>query len=262
MPALGAEFLQEACDRENLPWRVSVIAETGSTSDDLRAAALRGEPAGAVLFAESQTAGRGRRDNRWVTPPGRDLMFSLLLQPEAPPALWPRATTLAALAVCQAIESVLPLRPRIKWPNDIHFGTRKVSGLLAETLSSPGGTMLVLGIGVNVNSSVFPPELAASATSLSLELGVKADLDRHELALALLTTLHQQMQRMDAGFSEALQEVRPRSLLLGRQIRAWQRGREVIGRALDLDGEGRLKLELPDGSLSLLDSAENVRQVF
>ncbi|HCN28334.1 MAG TPA: biotin--[acetyl-CoA-carboxylase] ligase [Verrucomicrobiales bacterium] len=264
MPALDAAVLQDACERDSLPWRVSVTAETGSTSDDLRAVALRGEPPGAVLFAESQTAGRGRRENRWITPPGRDLMLSLLLRPAAPPVLWPRVTTLAALAVCQAIERVLPLRPVIKWPNDIFLGRRKVSGLLAETLNGPEGLMLVLGIGLNVNTRVFPPGIASEATSLALELGdeVRMDLDRHELALALLSALHSHLGRLDSGFSVALREARSRSLLLGRQIRAWQHGREVVGRALDLDEEGRLKLELPDGSLSLLDSAENVRQVY
>lgn len=264
MSGLNAPLLQEACAGLGLPWRVSVCEQTGSTSDDMRAAAARGESPGLVLFAESQTAGRGRRENRWVTPPGRDLMFSLLLRPAAPVLFWPRVTTLAALAVCLAVEEVVALRPSIKWPNDIYVNGKKISGLLAETLSGPDGLMLVLGIGLNVNTRAFPPELVPIATSLVLEHGGAAhiELDRHELALALLSSLHEQLGHMEEGFRVAVQAVRERSLLLGRQIRAHQHGTEVFGRVLDLDEEGRLKLELADGSTRLLDSAENIRQVF
>lgn len=261
---LDAALLQAGCDEAGLPWRVRVVAETGSTSDDLRAAALAGEAPGAVLFAETQTAGRGRRDNRWLASPGRDLMVSMLLRPEVPPVLWPRLTTLAALAVGRAVEAVLPLQPRIKWPNDLHLGGRKVAGLLAETVSTSEGWILVLGIGLNVNSREFPTGLSGIATSLVRELPATwtLALDRHEIALALLSELHHQLPRLDDGFAEALHEVRARSLLLGRQIRALHQGVEVFGRAVDLDEEGRLRLERADGGTLLLDSAENVRQVF
>jgi BirA family biotin operon repressor/biotin-[acetyl-CoA-carboxylase] ligase len=261
---LDEALLQAGCHETGLAWRVRVVGETGSTSDDLRAAALAGEVPGAVLFAEAQTAGRGRRDNRWVAPPGRDLMVSLLLRPAAPLQLWPRLTTLAALAVCRAVETVLPLQPRIKWPNDVHLGGRKLAGLLAETLQAADGWTLVLGIGLNVNSRAFPAELEGVATSLLRELpatGSRA-LDRHELALALLAELQAQLARLDDGFAEALHEVRARSLLLGRQIRAMHQSVEVFGRAVDLDEEGRLRLQRADGGTLLLDSAENVRQVF
>jgi BirA family biotin operon repressor/biotin-[acetyl-CoA-carboxylase] ligase len=261
---LDEALLQAGCAEAGLPWRVQVVRETGSTSDDLRAAALAGAAPGAVLFAETQTAGRGRRDNRWLAPPGHDLMLSLLLRPEAPPVRWPRLTTLAALAVCRAVEAVLPLQPRIKWPNDLYLGDRKLAGLLAETVSAPAGMTLVLGIGLNVNSREFPPALDGLATSLVRELPATwtLALDRHELALALLTELHRQLPRLDDGYADALHEVRARSLLLGRQIRARHQGVEVFGRAVDLDEEGRLRLERADGGTLLLDSAENVRQVF
>lgn len=81
MNRLDASALNAACEAEALPWRVQVVDEIGSTSDSVREAALAGESTGLVLFAESQTAGRGRRDNRWITPGGKDLMFSMLLRP-------------------------------------------------------------------------------------------------------------------------------------------------------------------------------------
>ncbi len=263
MSRLDASALNAACQAEALPWRVQVADEIGSTSDAVREAAMAGEPAGLVLFTESQTAGRGRRDNRWVTPKGKDLMLSLLLRPDAPTALWPRLTTLAALAICRAIEDELPLKPMIKWPNDVYLHDRKVSGLLAEAVTPPQGMAIVLGIGLNVNTGDFPPELANSATSLltALQRPIIRELDRQQLALVLLRQLHHQFQRLDHGFHESVAEVRDRSWLIGRQIRATVEGRELFGHAMDLNSEGHLILSLPDGTLTTLSSAEGVRQV-
>lgn len=264
--ALNAEALNAACGELGLPWRVEVAAEVSSTNDSLRQAAQAGEQPGRVLFAEAQTRGRGRRENAWVTPKGQDLMFSVLLQPPVPVALWPRVTTLAALAICRAIEQELPLAPRIKWPNDVFLGERKVAGLLAEAVAVTGAdTMaLVLGIGLNVNTCHFPPDLAETATSLLRELSMTslAALDRQGLAVRVLGELHAQLQSVEEGFNEVIAEVRSRSRLLGRQIRATVEGREIFGKALDLNGEGHLMLSLPDGSVVVLASADGVRQVL
>lgn len=256
--------MSQECAVRDLPWQVRVAEEVPSTSDELRAEALRGGEGRQVLFAESQTAGRGRRDNRWVTPRGLDLMFSLLLRPEEPIVFWPRLTTLAALAICRAIEEELPLKPQIKWPNDIYIHNRKVSGLLAEVVSTPQGMALILGIGLNVNSREFPPELAETATSLLLSLpqGILVrELDREALAVRLLEQLAWQFQRVSQDYSEAVAEVRERSWLLGKQIRATVDGQELYGRALDINEEGHLILALNDGSLRTLTSADGVRQV-
>jgi len=263
MIPLDADALNAACRESGLPWRVLVADELPSTSDALREAAARGEAAGLVVFAEAQTAGRGRRDNRWVTPKGMDLMFSLLLRPPAPLMLWPRLTTLAALAVCRAVEDELPLAPQIKWPNDIYLRERKAGGLLAETVTTPQGMALVLGIGLNVNVREFPLELAAGATSLQAELRsvVVPELDRVRLAWLLLRELAVQFGRLEMDYSAAVAEVRARSWLLGKQIRATVEGRELYGRAMDLDAEGHLMLALPDGTITTLTSAEGVRQV-
>jgi BirA family biotin operon repressor/biotin-[acetyl-CoA-carboxylase] ligase len=259
MSALDPSLLNDPA----LPWRVRVVDEIGSTSDAVREAAMAGETSGLVLFAESQTAGRGRRQNRWLAPRGKDLMFSLLLQPEAPTPLWPRLTTLAALALCRAVEDELPLRPLIKWPNDLYVNDRKVSGLLADVVSTRSGLMLVLGIGLNVNTRQFPPELEGAAASLlgSMPFAQTPELDRNSLAAAVLQQLHAQFQRIEDGFHEAVAETRERSWLLGRQIRATVDGCELYGRAVDLDSEGRLLLALPDGDVTTLGSAESVRRV-
>ncbi|MCW0219555.1 MAG: biotin--[acetyl-CoA-carboxylase] ligase [Prosthecobacter sp.] len=261
---LDEAWLREECAALELPWQVRVVDEIASTSDALRTAAQQGEEHGIVLFAESQTAGRGRRDNRWVTPPGLDLMFSLLLRPTEPISFWPRLTTLAALSICLAIEEELPLKPQIKWPNDIYLNSRKVSGLLAEVVATPKGMALILGIGLNVNSREFPPELADTATSLiqALPSGVTIRaLDRQQIALRVLKDLAQQIQHLESGFTDAIAAVRQRSWLIGKQIRATVDGQEIYGRAVDINQEGHLILSLADGSLRTLNSADGVRQV-
>lgn len=259
MHTLDAHLLHDS----DLPWQVRVEDEVTSTSDLVKEAALAGAQPGLVLFAESQTAGRGRRQNRWLAPRGQDLMLSFLLAPEALPSLWPRVTTLAALAICRAIEDELPLQPRIKWPNDIYLQDRKIAGLLAEVVTTTQGLRLILGIGLNVNTCDFPPELAHTATSLRAALSSQTtrDLDRHPIARALLRQMDHQLSRLSDDFPNVIAEVRERSWQRGRQIRAVVNGREVYGRAMDLTAEGHLLLALPDGSSLALTSAESVRQV-
>jgi BirA family biotin operon repressor/biotin-[acetyl-CoA-carboxylase] ligase len=261
-PPLNAEALNDFCRSRALPWRVETREEVTSTSDLLRRAAQDGEAPALVLFAESQTRGRGRRENVWLTPKGKDLMFSLLLAPEVPSHQWPRVTTLAALAICRAVEAELPLNPQVKWPNDIYLGDRKVGGLLAEAVMNDQGLVLVVGIGLNVNNCDFPQELDGVATSLLRELpSAVAPLDRQSLAEVLLAELHAQFQRIDGDYPYVVAEVRQRSWLLGRQIRAVVHGHEIYGRAIDLDCEGHLVVALPDGTTTHLTSADGVRKV-
>jgi len=250
----------DALNDDALPWRVRIFDELGSTSDWLKQNAAS-EPVGTVVFTESQTAGRGRRENRWIAPRGKDLMFSMLLKPSAALERWPRLTTLAALAICKAIEAELPLQPRIKWPNDIYLGDLKTSGLLAETVSTCEGLALVLGIGLNVNTLDFPSELSATSLLQKLASPVLREIDRNTLAKRLLECLHAEFQRLDDDFSAAIAEVRERSWLLHRQIRAQALHGEVFGRVLDLDEEGHLLLQLADGTLQTLASADHVRAV-
>lgn len=261
MSPLNSHLITELLENKNC-WSIECHDEVTSTSDLARAAGIAGVPSGLAVFAESQSNGRGQRNNRWITPKGLDLMFSVLLRPDLPMVCWPRLTTLAALAVCKAIEAVVPLHPKIKWPNDIYVSGRKVSGLLAETFVSAGSSFLVLGVGLNVNTTSFPPEIRDTATSLLRELPAYVQsLDREMLAAALLNELARAMELWGEGFTEAVAQVRTRSLLLGRQVRATLEGREVTGKVLDLNHEGHLVLQLLDGSSQTLSSAAEVRLV-
>jgi BirA family transcriptional regulator, biotin operon repressor / biotin---[acetyl-CoA-carboxylase] ligase len=186
----------------------------------------------------------------------------VLLRPSVAPERWPRLTTLAAAAICKAVMTCVPLRPTIKWPNDLHIGTRKVCGLLAETYTSSTGPFLVLGIGLNVNTLNFSIDLHHIATSLLQQMPANIHwIERESLAAAVLKELTLAMACWDEDYNEVLGYVRERSLLLGKSIRAVVNGAPVFGRAVDLNGEGHLILELPDGSSQTLTSAAEVRLV-
>ena len=126
-----------------------------------------------LVLADYQTAGRGRLGRSFVSPPGTGLYMSLLLRPENAAEI-SKMTVLAAVAVCRALEEITPLRPKIKWVNDVYIGAKKACGILCEAgLDFESGQMqyVVAGIGVNVGRMDFPPELNEIATSISNECG-------------------------------------------------------------------------------------------
>jgi BirA family biotin operon repressor/biotin-[acetyl-CoA-carboxylase] ligase len=183
------------------PWTaVEVVAETGSTNADLAARARAGAEEGLVLVAEHQTAGRGRLDRGWESPPGASLTFSVLVAPrEVPAERWGWLPLLAGLAVAEAVQEQTGVACRLKWPNDVLAGPPdpedpgrgKVAGILAERVEAPDGPAVVLGVGLNV--SMTAEELPVP-TATSLALAGAADLDRPRLLRELLARLGSRQQ--------------------------------------------------------------------
>jgi BirA family biotin operon repressor/biotin-[acetyl-CoA-carboxylase] ligase len=238
---------------------VQVHEEIASTSDLAREMGMSGYAHGVVIFAESQTSGRGRRENRWAAPAGQDILCSILLRPSVRMEHWARLTTMAALGICRAIETTTPLQPEIKWPNDVFVQDRKCAGILAETFTSDAGPYMVLGIGLNVNTDAYPSELRDIATSMRLAMGGGGMLDRNLIAIALMKQIDRMLPVWEQGYGSVIDEVRRRSRLLGRVVKARVDGREVEGMATDLTEEGHLMLTLANGSALTLTSAEQVR---
>lgn len=154
--------------------RVSVFRQTESTNDIALRAAEGGESEGFVVFAESQTKGRGQFGRRWSSAEGMGLWFSVLLRPRWEPAQLAQITPVVAVAVARALAAATALPLRIKPPNDIFRGDAKIAGILSEARTGTG-LFVVVGIGINVNHgrADFPLELQASATSIALETGRK-----------------------------------------------------------------------------------------
>ncbi len=227
--------------------------ETVPSTNDIAAALLseKGEAAhGAVVFADRQTAGRGRLGRTWHTPSGAALALSLALwPPETDPddlALLPLA---CALAVSEALERSAGLVCRLKWPNDVLCGGRKISGSMAEARwqgSRPAG--LVLGIGLNLNqaSADWPPDIAETATSVLLETGRAAQPEATAAALleALQTTIEQALESPGRVVQLAghLWDHEP-----GDELEVLDGRRAVRGRFLCVDDAGSLVLDTPEG---------------
>jgi BirA family transcriptional regulator, biotin operon repressor / biotin---[acetyl-CoA-carboxylase] ligase len=173
--------------------RLHYAPEVGSTNDLAAAAAERDAPEGTTFVAGAQTAGRGRLGRSWFSPPGAGLYFSTIIR-RASVAPW--VTLAAGVAVADGIRAATGLPLQIKWPNDIVSvgGTgfkarRKIAGLLAEASSGPAGIQhIVLGIGINLSPSSFPPELAGRAGSIEGELG--RPVEAGPILAAVLSALH------------------------------------------------------------------------
>lgn len=183
--------MSEPLDRDRLaspdgPWRVLVFRETASTNDVVRRAAEGGEREGFVAFAEAQTHGRGQFGRVWDSRPGLGLWFSILLRPQWNAADFPQMTPLIAVAVARALRKAAGLKVRIKPPNDIYVGAKKLAGILSEARAGRDA-FVVVGIGVNVLHAVadFPLELQGSATSVALQQ-VHGSPDREVLGAAIL----------------------------------------------------------------------------
>jgi len=143
----------------------------GSTNDVANRLALSGAPEGTTVVADAQTAGRGRMGRTWYSPSGAGLYVSVVLRPgpTPSPALW---TLVAGVGLAEALRRVSGLDVRIKWPNDLVLGRKKICGILAEGSASRGATRhVVVGFGINLRPVAYPADLSGRATSLEGELG-------------------------------------------------------------------------------------------
>lgn len=156
--------------------RIESHDQIDSTNIRAKRLAEEGEPEGTLVVADRQTAGRGRRGRGWLADSGVGIWMSLILRPKLEPTRLSGITLIAALAVNRAIRDVSGAETRIKWPNDIVLGGKKLCGILTEVSSEMNYThYAVTGIGINVNTAQFPAEMQEIATSLYLETGCRTD---------------------------------------------------------------------------------------
>lgn len=232
----------------SLAFRIEQVEETDSTNEACRLRALAGEPAGLVIRADRQSAGRGRRGRSWSSPSG-NLYASLLLRPQRPISEAAALGFVAVIAVGDAVESLLPpsAEVRHKWPNDLLVNGRKVSGVLLETQAGPDGRpdFLVLGIGVNLAD--HPAGTSYPATDLRAEgAGLIAPQALLERLLAAFSPLYDVWEA--EGFGALLPAWRRRAAGLGERIEVRLEREAVSGIFRDLAPDGTLLLALADGS--------------
>ncbi len=231
------------------PWRdLKLVAETGSTNADLAELARSGGPAGTVLVADYQSGGRGRLDRTWTAPPRTCLMVSVLVRPTRELAAWSWLPLLTGLAAAGAVQAVTGLAARVKWPNDVLIGDRKLAGILTEIVDA-AGTEPACVIGMGLNTGMAADQLPVpTATSLLVE---GADVSRMTVLAAFLDRLGGLLGRWaDPAADAALrEEYLAVSATVGRPVRVeYGDGRELAGLAIDVDAAGRLLVRGEDGT--------------
>jgi BirA family biotin operon repressor/biotin-[acetyl-CoA-carboxylase] ligase len=230
---------------------IRVFKETTSTNDVVEKLAHDGVKEGVVVFAESQTKGRGRLGRKWISPANKGLWFSVLLRPQLRPAEATQLTVAAATALARAIQSQTHIAPDIKWPNDLLLGGRKIAGILTEMSAEVDRVShVIVGVGVDVNqtASDFPPEVRKLATSLKLECG--RSIQRAELAAAILQELDRDYQRVCHGEFPALaDEWESRCTTIGQYVSVMTGQRLIHGRAESLDDDGALLVRTDHGRI-------------
>ncbi len=201
--------------------RVHYLATVDSTNAILRSLAAEGEPEGAVVVADEQTAGRGRAGRSWFSPPGLGLWLSVLLMPRRPVRDVAPLSIVTAISVATALRRDYGVDARVKWPNDLVAGARKLGGILLESLQGAAGAVerVVVGIGLNVNleSSDLPADLTETATSLRILLG--RTVPRLDVLRSVLDGLDEDWRLFEAGgFASFRERWLGLSTVLGRHI--------------------------------------------
>jgi BirA family biotin operon repressor/biotin-[acetyl-CoA-carboxylase] ligase len=224
----------------------------GSTNAEALAWAAAGAPEGALVIADHQTEGRGRRGRRWLSRPGSALQFSVVLRPRLPAGSLGRLTTALGVACAAGLERAAAIPVRLKWPNDVTVGGRKVAGILVEArLVAGGADAVVAGIGINVHwdERELPSELRGTATSVSIEMRRRAGrggIARAELLAAVLEELASRYERLGepGAFAAVVEEAARRSEVLGKQVIVrLDDGRTLEGLATRLQPSGGLEVD-------------------
>jgi len=240
---------------------IILYKETSSTNDDvLQIGAQKDSQEGLVVIADRQTGGKGRHGRRWISPPGVNLYFTVLLRPSLSPEEATVLPFMASVAVVEGIRECTGLNASIKWPNDIMIGNKKTGGILMEMRTSKGIVeTIALGIGINVNmsSDMFEHEIKDIATSLMEESGKRINRSR------LLKTI---LERLDNWYNMPLKELRDLVIERWRHLDSTTGNRVVVtfigskkrlkGMATGIDKMGRLTLRLDSGRVEKVSAGD------
>jgi BirA family biotin operon repressor/biotin-[acetyl-CoA-carboxylase] ligase len=248
---LSAEGIGAALETAWVGRRVIYYPAVGSTNDEAKQLAETGVPEGTLVVADYQAAGRGRLGRQWWSPPGSNLLLSLILRPTfLAPHRAQRLTMVCSLAVCDAVQQVTGLAAAVKWPNDVLVNGQKVCGLLAELgITASRLEYVVVGMGLNVNADFSGddvPPLMAPATSLKAELG--QEVPRLMLLATLLAQVETRYERLRAGALPHT-EWQSRLLPLGREVQVTTPEGTVTGLATGVDADGALLVQQADGEI-------------
>lgn len=237
---------------------------TDSTNLQVKRLMEEGAPEGVLVVGGEQKQGRGRRGRSWQSPPGTNIYMTLGLRPEFQPDLAPMVTLIDALAVAEAVEQTCGLQTRIKWPNDVVIGGKKICGILTEMSAETGYIhYVVIGTGINVNIKEFPEEIRETATSLYLEKGetvLRAPIVAKTMEY-FESYYEKFIQTMD--LSLLMEDYNKRLVNKDAAVKVLDPQNEFEGTARGIDKKGQLLVERQDGTVETVYAGEvSVRGVY
>jgi BirA family biotin operon repressor/biotin-[acetyl-CoA-carboxylase] ligase len=231
-----------------------------STNSEALKQARLGAAEGLCVVARQQTAGRGRHGRTWVSERDAGLYFSVLLRPKLEPRYLPLITLMAGVAVYDTLEN-FGIKPDIKWVNDVLVNKKKIAGILGETTETADGLAVVVGIGINLTSANFPPDLVTTATSL--EDSTPRTVNRDELIEALtryLGSCYELLQGEGGPLKIVENWMRRSSYSSGKMVRVVLENETVTGPTDGLENNGALRIRRSDGTIAIIQAGD-VEQV-
>ena len=240
------------------------FAAIESTNTEALNQAKRGADEGLCVVARQQTAGRGRHGRTWISERDAGLYFSIVLRPKIEMKFLPLITLMTAVAVHDTLENLYKIDCDIKWANDIHVGGKKICGILAETCETSKGLAIVVGIGINLKSSNFPPEIVEIATSIEAETNDTANAE----------DLLQNLTHFFANFYDILQDTdgsekirqdwtRRSSYAFEKSVKVILENEQIYGKTSGIEENGALRVELDSGEIRIIHAGDvtQLRQV-
>ncbi|MGN0559154.1 MAG: biotin--[acetyl-CoA-carboxylase] ligase [Acutalibacteraceae bacterium] len=236
--------------------KIILLDTVDSTNTYAKTCGLNGEASGTAVIAREQTNGKGRLGRTWQSQKDCGVWMSLLIRPELSPMEVSSITPLTGLAVCKTLNRLFDLKCRIKWPNDVIVGKKKICGTLTEmTAEFDAVEHIIIGIGINCDNEGFPEEIADKATSVFIETGKKPN--KSELAAEILNDLEKELSACNYRLNIFnIKEYRHLCATLGKEIRFTRGNRYISAVAVDVNPQGELVAMLSDGTTCTINSGE------
>lgn len=254
-----SRFLPAEC-----PWGDTLhwFREVASTNTLAKEMASQGAPHGTVLIAGSQTGGRGRMGRSFASAGGKGIYMSVILRPMCAAEELMHLTCAVAVSICDAVEEICGVRPSVKWINDLVLGKKKLGGILTELSIHQGAVQYaVVGVGLNCTqkSEDFPEEIRDIALSLQSYTGNAVDIPK--LTAAMINSLWEMDKHLlSRDFMAAYKKD---CITLGKEISVVKADKRSYGKAVDLDAQGGLLVQYPDGTKETVQSGEvSVRGMY
>lgn len=253
---LNADLIKSGLKTDFIAQNVVYYDETDSTNTQAK---LHSDmPDGTLFISEVQTVGKGRRGRSWSSPKGSGIWMSFLLKPSLLPSDVAQITLIAGLAVCRALGN----NAKIKWPNDIVIGSKKVCGILTEMSAEINCVnYVVCGIGINVNTVSFDEELSEKATSLFIETGM------HHKRVPIVRKIAEEFEPLykeflESGMKNIIPAYRSECITIGREVSVIYQNKTINGKAIGIDNDGSLVVETADTTIIVSSGEVSVRGIY